>query len=96
MSLIYDHDGNRKYLTIGERRAFLRAAGQASVDVRAFCIVLAYTGARLSEALALTPSRIDLSAQIVVIESLKKRRRVVPRRSNTQDRARRIGCRAWY
>src|SRR5207248_2905269 len=39
--------------------------------------VLAYTGARISEALAVCPSRVDFSAQLIVLESLKKRRRGV-------------------
>jgi integrase/recombinase XerD len=76
-SLIYDREGHRKYLTLGERQAFLKVAMQRPRDVRTFCLVLAYTGARLSEVLALTPSRIDPDAGIVVFESLKKRRRGV-------------------
>jgi integrase/recombinase XerD len=48
-------------------------------EVQTFCQVLAYTGARLSEVLALTPARVDLSAHLVVVESLKKRRRGVYR-----------------
>lgn len=75
MSLLYDREGNRKYLTVSERAAFLRAAQMMPIDVRTFCLVLAYTGARISEVLALTPQRIDLEARLVVIESLKKRRR---------------------
>ena len=42
-----------------------------------FCAVLAYTGARISEVLALAPSRIDTAAGVVVFESLKKRKRGV-------------------
>ena len=74
-SLIYDRSGNRKYLTAAERRAFLRAVQQMPPEVQTFCRVLAYTGARVSEVLALTPGRIDISAGLVVLESLKKRRR---------------------
>jgi integrase len=74
-SLIYDRSGNRKYLTATERRAFLRAVQQLSPEAQTFCQVLAYTGARVSEVLALTPGRIDISAGLVVLESLKKRRR---------------------
>jgi integrase len=41
--------------------------------VRTFCATLAYTGCRISEALALTADRIDLKDGIIVIESAKKR-----------------------
>jgi integrase len=67
-------DGARKYLTTGERDAFLRAAEQADRQVRTLCMTLAYAGCRLSEALALTVDRIDLAAGQLVLESLKKRR----------------------
>jgi integrase/recombinase XerD len=76
-SLIYDRAGNRKYLTAAERSAFLKALGAMAPEVRTFCKVLAYTGARVSEGLALTQGRIDISAKLVVLESLKKRRRGV-------------------
>jgi integrase/recombinase XerD len=76
-SFLYDREGNRKYLTRVERRAFLAAASHMPPEVRTFCLTLAYTGARISEVLALTPKRIDASARIAVVESLKKRRRGV-------------------
>ena len=41
-------DGARKYLTTGERDAFLRAAEQADRQVRTLCMTLAYAGCRLS------------------------------------------------
>jgi integrase/recombinase XerD len=66
-------DGARKYLTAGERDAFLRTAEQADRAVRTLCMTLAYAGCRLSEALALTADRVDLAAGVLVIESLKKR-----------------------
>lgn len=78
MSLIYDQEGNRKYLTASERRAFLEAAGyMPDKKVGTLCKLLAYSGVRLSEALALTPRRIDVTARILLVESLKKRRRGV-------------------
>jgi integrase len=76
-SLIYDRAGNRKYLTAAERRLFLRAVENMAPELRTFCRVLSYTGARISEVLALTPAQIDASARLVVLESLKKRRRGV-------------------
>lgn len=74
-SFLYDREGNRKYLTLAERSAFLRAAQTMPPEVRTFCLTLAYTGARTSEVLALTPKSIDASARVVVFESLKKRKR---------------------
>lgn len=75
VSFLYDREGNRKYLMRAERDAFLAAAQRMPSAVRTFCLTLAYTGARVSEVLALTPQRIDPTAGIVVVESLKKRRR---------------------
>jgi hypothetical protein len=46
--------GARKYLTAGERDAFLRQADVADRPVRTLCMTLAHAGCRLSEALALT------------------------------------------
>jgi integrase/recombinase XerD len=61
------------------RRAFLAAAEQAERRTRTLCFCLAYTGCRISEALALTADRVDLAAGVIVFESLKKRRRGVYR-----------------
>ncbi len=71
---LHTADGLRKYLTASERDAFLRAAEQADRPVRTLCMTLAYAGCRLSEALALTADRVDLAADVLVFESLKKRR----------------------
>ena len=67
-------DGARKYLTAGERDAFLREAERGDRSARTLCMTLAYAGCRLSEALALTVDRVDLAAGVLVVESLKKRR----------------------
>ena len=75
MSFLFDQEGKRKYLTVSERNAFLAAAARQPSDTRTFCLVLAYTGARISEILALTPRQIDGAAGLIIIESLKKRRR---------------------
>ena len=71
---LHTADGARKYLTAGERDAFLREAERADRQVRTLCVTLAYAGCRLSEALALTVDRVDLAAGVLVIKSLKKRR----------------------
>ena len=77
MEQLYDPRGHRKYLTEPERNRFLKAARSTDTAVRAFCEVLAYSGCRLSEALALTPERVDSAAGFLVFESLKRRRRRV-------------------
>src|SRR3954464_2253821 len=74
---LFDAEGHRFYLTEDERRAFVSAAAKASREVRTFCGVLQATGCRISEALALTADRIDLSGRVIVFESLKKRRKGV-------------------
>jgi integrase len=86
---LYDAEGRRKYMTADERARFLSAAEQAPRETRTFCLVLTYTGCRLSEALALTADRVDLDAGVVIFESLKKRRtglyRAVPVPSSVLD-----------
>ena len=42
-----------------------------------FAVMLHITGCRVSEALALTPERVDLAGRAVVLETLKKRRQGV-------------------
>ena len=76
---LYDRAGQRKYLTPAERIVFLQATLQSPSTVRTFCETLAYTGCRISEALALTTRCVDLADGVLVFESLKKRRRGVYR-----------------
>jgi integrase/recombinase XerD len=49
-------------------------------EVRTFCATLAYTGYRISEALALTADRFDLKDRVIVIACNKKRQSGVYRR----------------
>jgi integrase/recombinase XerD len=75
---LYTAAGQRKYLTAGERARFLDATNVCPpVELRTFCLTLAYTGCRISEALALTADRVELEAGFIAIRSLKKRKRVV-------------------
>ena len=71
---VLDTPGNRLYLTADERRAFLAAARQARPEVRTFCETLHYTGCRISEALEITPKRVELGTGQITFRSLKKRR----------------------
>ena len=69
----YDGKGQRKYLTHDEREAFLRAATLRERDVYVFCWLLAVTGCRISEALALSSGSLDFKSGHVIVECLKKR-----------------------
>jgi integrase/recombinase XerD len=69
---LHTADGARKYVTAGERDAFLGESECADHLVRTLCMTLAYAGCRLIEALALTADRIDLAAGVLVFETLKK------------------------
>ena len=72
---LYDYQGNRLYLTSQERDDFLYTANLQERPVRTFCSVLYYTGCRISEALQISPRRVDFSDQVIVFESLKRRRK---------------------
>lgn len=76
-----DRHGRRKYVSEGEWQRFLKAASSADRETRALCLLLAFTGCRISEALALTPGRVDFETGHVVLRTLKRRRvayRAVP------------------
>ena len=72
---LFDAKGQRKYLTPTERAAFISAAFKAEPTTSSFCLTLALTGARISEALALTSDRLDVSDSVIVLETLKRRRK---------------------
>ena len=73
--MLLDRSGSRKYLTKDERQRFLNVAAKSPPQVQTFCLTLAFTGGRISEVLALTAGRIDMSARAIVIECLKRRHR---------------------
>jgi len=72
---LFDQAGNRKYLTARERFAFVHAACRQGGEIATFCLALAFTGARISEVLALTAERIDRGNSAIVFETLKRRKR---------------------
>ena len=72
---LYDGRGRRKYLVASERNAFLQAAIRAGGEMATFCAVLTFSGARISEALALTPERIDEGNGTIIFETLKRRKK---------------------
>lgn len=71
---LFGPSGSRKYLNSAERRRFVAAAQRAPPNIRFFCLMLRWTGARVSEILALTPAAIDLEARVVSIVTLKRRK----------------------
>lgn len=71
---LYSVSGQRKYLTQDERARFIAAALRyPRANVRTLCLTLAWTGCRISEALALTASSIEPEGGFVAIRCLKKR-----------------------
>jgi integrase/recombinase XerD len=78
---LFDIDGQRKYLDAREARSFIAAVRNTAIRERLFCEVLFYTGCRISEALELTPRRLDSDGRRIVFRTLKRRRlcyRAVP------------------
>lgn len=76
-SALFDNRGNRKYLIARERLAFAYAASREREAVSTFCLTLALTGARISEVLALTASRIDAADEAIIFETLKQRKKQI-------------------
>ena len=72
---LLNNKGKRKYLTKSERARFHESSRLLRHDIHLFCAVLAAAGCRISEALALTVESFDFDNRVVVVESLKKRRR---------------------
>jgi site-specific recombinase XerD len=71
---LYSVSGQRKYLTQDERARFIAAAERCPrANVRTLCLTLAWTGCRISEALALTASSIEPGGGFIAIRCLKKR-----------------------
>ncbi|MBX9865087.1 MAG: site-specific integrase [Hyphomicrobium sp.] len=77
---LYSVAGARKYLTSSERTRFIEQAMHCSrAELASLCITIAYTGCRISEALALTKSSIDPIEGVIAIRCKKKRGRIVVR-----------------
>jgi len=71
---LFDHNGNRLYLTALERKAFLDSAKEEEPEIRAFCTLLHFTGCRPTEALELTGERILIKDNEIVFRTIKKRK----------------------
>jgi integrase len=87
---LFTSDGKRKYLNAEELERFIEAAKvQERPEVRTLCLMLAHTGARISEALALSVDSVDMGEGTIVFKTLKQRRktryRAVPVPAATLD-----------
>ncbi|WP_298242027.1 site-specific integrase [uncultured Bradyrhizobium sp.] len=71
---LYGSTGERKYLNREERARFLAAANGLEPGPSLFAILMAWTGARVSELLALTPSSFQIDTGVVTIVTLKRRK----------------------
>jgi integrase/recombinase XerD len=71
---LYARDGARKYLNRDERQRVLAAIEFLEPRQALFALTLAWTGARVSEALALTPSSFQVERGIVALRTLKRRK----------------------
>lgn len=69
----YTPNGLRKYLNADERNRFIQAANLANTATKSLCLTLAFTGCRISEALALRPCDVQFEARVLSIQTLKKR-----------------------
>jgi integrase len=76
---LFGQSGSRKYLNAAERHRFIEAACRAPPKIRLFCLTLGWSGARISEVLALTPASIDIESGVASIETLKRRKRGIVR-----------------
>jgi integrase/recombinase XerD len=71
---LYGPGGERKYLNRDERHRVLAAAESFEPERALFALVLAWTGARISEVLALTPASFQIDTGVVTVVTLKRRK----------------------
>lgn len=71
---LYGPRGTRKYLNAVERERALRAMRVLPIDKALFAMTLAWTGARISEVLALTRASVQVDHGVIAIVTLKRRR----------------------
>lgn len=71
---LYTQSGSRKYLNGFERQRVLAVSEALKPAEALFVAMLAWTGARVSEVLALTASSFQVDCGIVAITTLKRRR----------------------
>ena len=82
---LFDVRGQRKYLNKQERQRFYTCAEQFPIEVRLFCLMIYFTGARISEVVNLNVSSIDFSNKTVIIQTLKRRKKGIFRQVPLPD-----------
>ena len=82
---LLNNQGSRKYLNRFERHIFFHTCQQLPLEKRLFCLMLYYTGARISEIAELRVSQLDFCDKTVVIKTLKKRKANVYRQMQLPD-----------
>ena len=70
---LYTPCGGRKYVNGAERTRVIAAAARLAPERALFVAMLAWTGARVSEVLPLTPAAFQIDRCIVAIRTLKRR-----------------------
>lgn len=76
---LYDWSNQRLYINAAERQRFLAEANKQTLQKRSLCLTLVFTGCRISEALALRPTSLQLDARVITFRTLKRRRSDVSR-----------------
>jgi len=77
---VFDDDGNLKYLDEWERYQFFEAVEcHVRGRNRLLCLILFFTGCRVSECLELVPNRLLPKRNLIVLQTLKKRGKIVYR-----------------
>ena len=66
---LFGRSGSRKYFNTCERRRFIESAQQLPTKPRLFCLMLTWSGARISEVLAIAPVAIDIESGVANIEN---------------------------
>lgn len=72
INALYTSSGERKYLNAEEREAFKRSALSMPPHIRTYGLFIYYTGVRTSEALEVTPERLNFDDNTVLIRTLKQ------------------------
>ncbi|MEM7241799.1 MAG: site-specific integrase [Pseudomonadota bacterium] len=70
---LHSDGGERYYLSESERRAFIEACQKLPRTQKSFCLMLVYTGVRLSEARYLKCTDFCFPEKMVLIRTLKRR-----------------------
>jgi site-specific recombinase XerD len=70
---LYSARGERKYVNREERCRVLAAINGFKTERALFCLLLAFTGARASELLALTPASFAIESSVISFITLKRR-----------------------